>query len=82
MKSSKSKIKNLRRERNAEVLRKLKNGDYLSSFNSYASWYPPRPIIEKSVEDINRLYGTDKKAVDEKVADHVEDSGTTNLQLA
>ena len=80
MKSSKSKIKNLRRERNAEVLRKLKNGDYLSSFNSYASWYPPRPIIEKSQEDINKLYGLDKN--DKKVSEIEDVSEPTDLQLA
>ena len=56
-KISHGKIRTLRRERNAEVLRRLKNGEVLSSFNSYASWYPPRPIIKKSQDDIAKLYG-------------------------
>ena len=51
------KSRNLRRERNAELLRRMKGGESLSSFNSFASWYPPRPIIEKNGDAIARLYG-------------------------
>lgn len=49
--------KNLRRDRNSELLRRMRNGEQLSSFNSYASWFPPRPIIQKDSGAIRQLYG-------------------------
>ena len=51
------KVKNLRRERNGDLIKRMKTGDQLSSFDSHASWYPPRPIIEKDSEKIVELYG-------------------------
>jgi hypothetical protein len=50
--------KNLRKERNEDVLDRLKKGDALSSFDSYASWYPPRPIIKKDPKALGKLYGS------------------------
>lgn len=50
--------KNLRKERNEDVLDRLKKGDSLSSFDSYASWYPPRPIIKKDSKALGKLYGS------------------------
>jgi hypothetical protein len=50
--------KNLRKERNEDVLDRLKKGDSLSSFDSYASWYPPRPIIKKDPKALGKLYGS------------------------
>ncbi len=58
------KSKNLRQERNTELLRRMVNGEKLSSFNSVDSWYPPRPIVEKDEQAINQLYGGD---VDERL---------------
>ena len=48
---------NLRRERNADLIRRIQAGESTSSFNSFSSWYPPRPIIEKNNEAIQKLYG-------------------------
>ncbi|MCX6128971.1 MAG: hypothetical protein NTX25_07890 [Proteobacteria bacterium] len=51
--------RSLRRERNSELLRRMRNGDQLASFNSQASWFPPRPIIQKDSLAIQELYGED-----------------------
>ncbi|MFY7927376.1 MAG: hypothetical protein ACOVS5_00765 [Oligoflexus sp.] len=51
--------KSLRRERNSDLIRRMRNGDQLSSFNSYSSWFPPRPIIEKDQNALEKLYGAD-----------------------
>lgn len=61
---SSQKAKNLRDERNSELLRRMANGEKLSSFNSFDSWYPPRPVTEKDPEAINELYGS---KVDERL---------------
>ncbi len=58
-KATEFKNRSLRRDRNAEVVRRMRNGDQLSSFNSYASWYPPRPTIEKDRGALEKLYGAD-----------------------
>lgn len=57
------KSRNLRLERNSELVRRMRNGEQLTSFNSQASWYPPRPIIEKNQEAIHKLYGRAAKAL-------------------
>ena len=52
----KSKI--LRKSRNQEILWRMDNGESLTSFNSYASWFPPRPVVEKDPKAVKQLYGT------------------------
>lgn len=61
---SQQKSQQIRKERNAELLRRMQNGEKLSSFSSLDSWYPPRPIAEKDRTAIHQLYGTD---VDERL---------------
>mgnify|MGYP005670025897 CR=1 FL=1 len=51
-----------RRERNSELVRRMRDGDPLTSFSNASSWFPPRPIIQKDSAEIARLY-------DEKVED-------------
>jgi hypothetical protein len=34
----------------------MKSGESLWTYDSKASWFPPRPIIEKDQDAINRLY--------------------------
>ena len=52
-----TKVKSMRKERNGDLIKRMKSGDQLSSFDSHASWYPPRPIIEKDPRAIAELYG-------------------------
>ncbi len=49
--------RNLRQDRNSELVRRMRNGDSLTSFNSQSSWFPPRPTIEKDPNAIHQLYG-------------------------
>lgn len=49
-------IGDLRRQRNHELLRRMRTGESLTSFDSKASWYPPRPIIAKDKAEMARLY--------------------------
>jgi hypothetical protein len=46
----------LRKSRNEELIRRMKAGESLWSYDSKASWFPPRPIIEKDKDAIKRLY--------------------------
>lgn len=77
-----TKIKSLRKARNQEILRRLDNGESLSSFNSYASWFPPRPIMEKDTQAIQELYGTkpNKKLSAQTDSNQDNDLGNTNLK--
>ncbi len=79
--------RNLRQDRNSELVRRMRNGDTLTSFNSQSSWFPPRPVIEKDPNAIHQLYG--RHTVSSKresshldlVADNSEDQQMP-LQLA
>lgn len=51
------KISELRKMRNKDILMRMDEGDNLSSYKSYASWFPPRPVLEKDARAIARLYG-------------------------
>jgi thiol-disulfide isomerase/thioredoxin len=57
------KSRNLRKERNADILRRMRGGEQLASFNSYASWFPPRPMIQKDIHALQELYGNDVVAM-------------------
>ena len=45
-----------RKSRNEQLIRRMKSGEPLWSYDSKASWFPPRPMIEKDPEAIKRLY--------------------------
>jgi hypothetical protein len=47
---------NIRKARNEQLIRRMKAGEPLWSYDSKASWFPPRPIIEKDQTAIKRLY--------------------------
>ena len=47
-----------RKFRNEQLIRRMKAGEPLWSYDSKASWFPPRPIIEKDASAIKRLYET------------------------
>lgn len=46
----------LRRQHNADLIRRMRNGEPLNAIDSKASWYPPRPVIKKDQREIARLY--------------------------
>ena len=45
-----------RKQHNEQLIRRMKSGEPLWSYDSKASWFPPRPMIEKDPEAIKRLY--------------------------
>ena len=54
-KSNKNQIRELH---NRDLLRRMKNGDSLTTFDSYSSWFPPRPVIQKNKKEMARLYNS------------------------
>lgn len=42
---------------NDKIIAKVKRGESLAAVPAEATWFPPRPRIEKSKKDIERLYG-------------------------
>ena len=54
-------IRNLRTLHNIELIRRMRDGDPLKSFDSRASWFPPRPVIAKDSAAISNLYGSQKR---------------------
>ena len=52
----------IRKARNEQLIRRMKSGEPLWSYDSKASWFPPRPIIEKDPEAIKKLYNTKSSA--------------------
>lgn len=58
--SNDKKIVSIRHERNSDLIRRMKNGESLTSYDSSASWFPPRPTIQKDEKAQKRLYGDSK----------------------
>ena len=50
-----------RKQRNKDIIERMKKGDPLSSFNPSSSFFPPRPIITKNKKDIERVYRIGKR---------------------
>ena len=77
----------IRLEHNRELLNRMKADETLQSHDSSASWYPPRPVIEKSRDEVKRLYGSgakvlESKTVHEKLSRHATDeSGAIILNV-
>lgn len=67
-----------RKQRNEQLIRRMKAGEPLWSYDSKASWFPPRPIIEKDPEAIKRLYeksmavATSDSAYSDPTVRHIE----------
>ena len=61
----------LRKKHNSELIRRMKDGESLKSFDSTASWFPPRPVIEKDPSALGKLYGYSN--VDRRLATREED---------
>lgn len=73
--TSKKPLSDLRKQRNADLLRRMRSGEPLTSFDSRASWFPPRPIIKKDAREIERLYhGSSAQNSDQQTA-----SGSENV---
>ena len=51
----------IRKEKNKSLTERFKNGERLQLMEVSSSWWQPRPKIEKSKQDIDRVYISDKK---------------------
>jgi hypothetical protein len=47
----------IRRQHNDDVLKRMRNGESLSRMDSRSTWFPPRPSIAKDPDAMKRLYG-------------------------
>ena len=75
----------IRRRHNVELLRRMRAGEALWSFDSTASWFPPRPVISKDPGAIARLYGArgeSRQDAMHKASEDVENAPATHLRLA
>ena len=45
-----------RQKHNQEIIKKMNEGESLTSFDSLSSWFPPRPKIKKDKKLIDQLY--------------------------
>lgn len=70
-------IHSLRKQRNSHIVERLRNGDSLSSFNSQASWFPPRPLVDKDRDALQRLYGKSSDLAAPAAKSHNEPEGQT-----
>jgi len=48
----------IRKRENRELIRRMRCGEQLWSFDSQASFYPPRPLTKKDPELVKKLFGT------------------------
>jgi hypothetical protein len=53
---SKKNASDLRKQHNSDLIRRMRNGEPLNTVDSKASWYPPRPLIEKDKAEMERVY--------------------------
>ncbi len=70
-----SKDDELRKKRNQDLIKRMREGDSLKTMDSFSSWYPPRPIIKKDPQAVSKLYGPNiapLKASDEQPAEGEE----------
>jgi len=53
---SASDIEKKRKKRNKELVKRMRQGETLSSFDAQLSFFPPRPLIEKDEKEVERLF--------------------------
>jgi hypothetical protein len=71
----------IRRQHNADLIRRMRSGDSLTSFDSKASWYPPRPIIKKDAREMERVYNGDASAPEQRSAAARPTKATEGLRI-
>lgn len=52
-----STLEDARKNRNKELVERMRAGERLSNFSAQLSWFPPRPQIKKDENLISKLYG-------------------------
>lgn len=59
----------MRKKHNGDLIRRMRNGESLTAIDSKASWFPPRPVIEKDKTEMKRLY-TEEVAQNQGISSH------------
>lgn len=52
--------KERRAKENKALIEKMRRGESLKTVNISSTWFPPRPIIKKNKDAINKLYKLEK----------------------
>jgi hypothetical protein len=60
----------------------MRAGENLASFNSQASWYPPRPNIEKDQQALERLYGAEPNLAAHKTEEHGDGTSVFPMKVS
>jgi len=63
-----------RKERNKDLIKRMKKGETLSSFSSESSWFPPRPTIQKDKKAMDKLYNKKEPAENKSKLKGVENA--------
>lgn len=51
-----------RKKKNEDIVKRMREGDTLSSYNSQNIWFPPRPVIKKDKNAMKIIHNDiDKK---------------------
>ena len=53
-----------RKHRNRCIIKRMREGEPLHSFDSWSSWFPPRPIVKKDPKAMLQLYRPSKNSND------------------
>ena len=71
--------KELRRQHNLDLMRRMRGGESLNAYDSKASWFPPRPIIKKDQKEVSRVYDVPVQTVKAKEPIVAKKAESSNL---
>lgn len=57
--SNVSSLGKTRTKRNRDLVKRMRSGEPLGSFNTEDSWFPSRPVLQKDKKVIDKLYRVD-----------------------
>lgn len=66
------KLSDRRKKHNLDLIKRMQDGESLTSFDSSASWFPPRPVIRKDAKALARLYKKGKNSGEGEESESLE----------
>jgi len=70
--------KDKRKERNKNLIERMKRDEPLNLYEPTSTFFPPRPVIAKNKKDIERLYGEIKKEPSIRICGDTSDDKSEN----
>jgi hypothetical protein len=64
----------IRKQRNSELIKRMREGDPLRTHDATSSWYPPRPVISKDSEAVQKIYRLQQSSAKPKQQEHKKDN--------